>query len=291
MKISVLIPTRQRTEVLYRGVDSVIDNAKDKDNLELIFRFDDDDDYGLNKCMEYYQVTPEKIDTKSVDFKWGKSEFRVTEGFSEKYKIFIKFIVGKRHGYVLLNRYYDELIHISTGEYLVIWTDDFELLDNPKYDGWDSLMQKGSGQLYIFMFRLKDGGRNYFPRVVPKKFWEINGQLCPNVLDDWWYRELCKIVDCAVILDWDCKHHCQVHSRNKDLTTIEGRIEFSKHREKKNLEEYRYYSLGEIENIKKYLDNNPNTEPLLSKDNPYFGKKMEYIGPSGRWHSDPHKRK
>ena len=69
MKISVLIPTRQRTDVLYRGVDSVINQAHDISNLELIFRFDEDDEYALSKCMEYYQVEPTNIIDKSVNFK------------------------------------------------------------------------------------------------------------------------------------------------------------------------------------------------------------------------------
>ena len=54
MKISVLSPTRGRKEILCRGIDTVINTSADLSNLEIIFRFDEDDIQTLNDVMKYY---------------------------------------------------------------------------------------------------------------------------------------------------------------------------------------------------------------------------------------------
>lgn len=277
MKISVLIPTRQRTDVLYRGIDSVINQAHDISNLELIFRFDEDDDYALSECMKYYQVEPTNTIDKSADFKWGNSDFKVIETFSKKHSISMRFIVGKRHGYVLLNRYYDEMCFMSTGEYLLIWTDDMILLDNDRYDGWDTLVNEGKDQIYLFTFDWQDG----YPRIVPRKFYELNNRLSPNVLDDRYWIEVMKTVDIHVGLAWKADHHCQWDNNEplisgKDITASEGRGEFIKHRRGTVGSKWQFFDIKDLNRIKNYLDENPNHTKTSQKHNPenFFGQDL-----------------
>ena len=40
--------------MLCRGIDSLIENAKDLSNIEFIFRFDDDDEDTINQVVDYY---------------------------------------------------------------------------------------------------------------------------------------------------------------------------------------------------------------------------------------------
>ena len=277
MKKSVLIPTRGRTDVLYRGVDSVINNAQDLSNIELIFRFDEDDIDTLNHCMNYYQIEEKSNKSITDDFKWGKSEFKVIDAISKKDNVSMKFIIGKRHGYVLLNRYYDEMCYISTGEYLLIWTDDMILLNNDEYAGWDLLVNDGRGQIYLFTFDWADG----YPRVVPRKFYELNNRLSPNVLDDRYWIEVMKTVDIHVGLNWKADHHCQWDNneplfQGKDATASDGRGEFIKHRRGSVGDEWQFYDIKDLNRIKQYLDENPNHTKTSQRHNPenFYGQEL-----------------
>jgi len=326
MKISVICPTRNRKDILCKGIDSLINFSSYTADVEFLIRFDDDDISTLEEVMEYYE-TKDPIHSTSItnEFKWGESTFKVIETTSKKHNVSMKFLVGHRHRYHYLNRYYDELMYVSDGEYLVVWTDDLELVPNYNYDGWDVLIEEGKGQNYIFFFRdglstyaqndilsskkrrmlklRKQGighhfGKPMYPTVVPRKFFEINGRLCPNVLDDWWYQELCKIVhpDVRVILHWGVYHHClytkddkgHVIKSNMDTTCLEGRMMWDEDRELK-VKNYEYYNLEEMLKIKEYIDKHPNTKKTTQyHDTTLYDTKFEYSGTStGRWNSIP----
>ena len=84
MKISVFCPTRNRKDMLVKGIDSLIKNAHNLSNIEFIFRFDVDDISTLKQVMKYYQV--EKLFTKVInrEFTWGSSRYKVINTFSKK---------------------------------------------------------------------------------------------------------------------------------------------------------------------------------------------------------------
>jgi hypothetical protein len=271
MKISVLSPTRGRKEILCRGIDTVINTSADLSNLEIIFRFDEDDIQTLNDVMKYYDVEIQTSVNISKTFKWGDSNFKVIHSISKKYKdLTMKFVVGTRHGYIFLNRYYDEMCEISSGEYLMIWTDDFILKPNDKYPGWDSLIREGEGQFYIFSFSWDDG----YPRVVPRKYYELNGRLCPNFLDDRFWLEVVKILDIRVDIDWVSDHYCQFDGHGEvDQTAIEGRGTWIREKRSKMGDSWQFYSIEDFERMKEYLKENPNTK-LTSQDhsNRFYGK-------------------
>ena len=56
MKISVFCPTRNRKDMLIRGIDSLIDNAYDVSNVEFVLRFDRDDKETINQVVEHYDA-------------------------------------------------------------------------------------------------------------------------------------------------------------------------------------------------------------------------------------------
>ena len=288
MKISVFCPTRNRKDMLIRGIDSLIDNAHDVSNVEFVLRFDRDDKETINQVVEHYDARRIGSKVISNDFTWGKSRFKVIETRTKKLDILMKFVVGKRHGYGFINRYNDESMFISEGEYLLHWTDDFELMSSSKYSGWDELIREGKGQNYIFFFR--DAARSGKPAVgpigIPRKWFEINGRLCPNVLDDWWYPEICKVLDpdTRVVLDWNMRHHNVLNTPNADKTCKEGRTVFDKERER-NLKGYEYYNVDEMMKIKEYIDKHPNTKKTSQDhDGSFSGQPFwKKVGASGRW--------
>ena len=311
MKISVICPTRGRNDILCRGIDSLINFLSDTADVEFLFRFDDDDISTLKKVMRYYetedlhlhkipvidQSTGEynyrypKISNK---FRWGDSTFIIIETISKKHNVSMKFLIGHRHRYHYLNRYIDELLYASDGEYVVNWTDDLELMVNYNYEGWDLLIGEGEGQHHIFCFRHNDHkGPPLYPVVYPRKFFEINGRLCPNVLDDQWYIELCKLLssDVRVILHWGVYHHCQfgMIERDTDTTCKEGRMVWNSVRERKVKDGYEYYSYEDMVKIKEYMDEHPNIKKTTQyHDTSLSGKKLLSVseGPSGRWKYD-----
>ena len=288
MKISVFCPTRKRKDMLCRGIDSLIENAKDVSNIEFIFRFDDDDEDTINQVVDHYDCKVVTIINISNEFKWGNSDFKLIVTYSKKHDTTMKYLVGKRHGYTLLNRCNDETMFASEGEYLFHWTDDFQMKNNDKYDGWDTIIREGQGQNYIFFFRdgIRSGKVAVGPIGIPKKWFEINNRLCPNVLDDWWYVEICKVLpeDVRVVVDWEVDHHNVWRTGAMDETSKQGREEFNRDREK-NADGYEYYSEDELLNIKKYIESNPNTKKTSQQhDNSLVGQGFfKGIGASGRW--------
>lgn len=288
MKISVFTPTRKRYKMLTKGIDSIINNVDNLSNIEFLFRFDVDDISTMKKVMRYYNVDKISTDTVNHAFKWGSSRFKVINTFSKKFNVSMRFIYGKRWGYSLLNRCNDESMYVAKGEYLFHWTDDFELLHNEKYSGWDTLIREGRGQNYIFFFR--DANRKRKPAVgpisLPKKWFIINNRLCPNVLDDWWYEEICKILpkNTRVVLDWEMRHNNVWKTDKEDITSAEGRDVFNRDRES-NIRGYEYYSEKEMEKIKKYIEDNPNTKKTSQlHDNSFCGQRFcVKQGGTGRW--------
>ena len=234
MKISVCCPTRNRKHILPKGINSVLDNVYEISNIEVILRFDLDDVETLREIMKYYNVKLIKHRYKTEKFKWGLSSYQVFDTFSRKRNVFMKFILGHRHTYFFLNRYIDEYQQEADGEYIMHWTDDLVMLPNEKYLGWDLILKEGEGQHYFFFFR-EDSltGKARFPVCTPKKFYEINGRLCPNLLDDQWYEECCKLLPAGtrVIIEWATKHECLFGKIKSDETAENGRKAFTKYSE------------------------------------------------------------
>ena len=92
MKISVIGPMRGRFDGAKRGIDSLINQAHNIDDVEFIFRFDDDDMDTVDKLREYY------VD-KNID---------------------ITFLVGERFGYCNMHKYWNQCTMESKGEYSLI---------------------------------------------------------------------------------------------------------------------------------------------------------------------------
>jgi len=291
MKISVICPTRKRKDILCRGIDSLIKSLSANANVEFLFRFDEDDVSTSEDVMKYYETVETDSASITNKFKWGESTFKVSETMSKKHNVSMKFLIGHRHHYHYLNRYIDELMYVSDGEYVVNWTDDLELMTNDNYEGWDSLIEEGAGQHYIFKFRNNSHtGEPLFPVVVPRKFFEINGRLCPNVLDDWWYEELSKMLSpgVRVNLHWGVYHHCQFKetawAHEMDSTCREGRVTWVKDRESKVKDGYEYYKIEDMLKIKEYMDDHPNFKKTTQyHDTNISGRQLAFSGPTGRW--------
>ena len=92
MKLSILIPTRQRSGQLREFVESFINNVEDSDFLEFCFRVDKDDIESLNKLKELNGLYPQ-----------------------------IKWCIGNRD---MMSKLAVDCYHISTGNLIMLAGDD-----------------------------------------------------------------------------------------------------------------------------------------------------------------------
>lgn len=106
MKISLLIPTRHRSEYMKRIYDNVIDKSYDLNNIEIVFYVDKDD----------------------------KKSIIIAESLSKNKKLQVKFIVGER---IVLSQMWNECWRIANGEIFHHAGDDILYQTN----GWDVIIR------------------------------------------------------------------------------------------------------------------------------------------------------
>jgi hypothetical protein len=111
MRISVLLPTRGRTEALMRSIDSLLTRAAEPDQIEILLGMDTDD-------------------TESVEY--------VQEHILPKYPNNIHIYMFKKLGYGRLNVYINTLCALSWGYWLMMWNDDAVM----NTDGWDLIIDQ-----------------------------------------------------------------------------------------------------------------------------------------------------
>jgi glycosyltransferase involved in cell wall biosynthesis len=111
MRISVLLPTRGRTDTLLRSIDSLLTKASQPDQIEILLALDRDDTASLQYVHEVIADRwPNNIHVYQMD----------------------------PLGYSKLNIYYNTLAGLAWGYWLMVWNDD-ALMDTA---GWDDLVDQ-----------------------------------------------------------------------------------------------------------------------------------------------------
>ena len=99
-KISILLATRKRTDMLKKSLASLIDLASDPTSLEILLAFDNDDEKTVDWVQENVLTD---LDNKDVSYTCMSFE---------------------RLGYIRLNEYYNKLAVEAEGDWLFFWGDD-----------------------------------------------------------------------------------------------------------------------------------------------------------------------
>ena len=144
--ISVLVPSRQRPDLLARSIESLGDG-----DIETLVRVDEDD-----PRRQDYLALPE-----------------------------VEVVVGPHHGYAALQHYYNELAHRARGDWLFLWNDDCLMQGDDwrdvvrSYDGKMAVLNPNTNHdnWEIDM--------NVFP-IFPRKIVELIGHVSLNVHNDSW---------------------------------------------------------------------------------------------------------
>ena len=163
VKISVLLPTRGRTTVLRKSLETLIEKASKPSRVEILFGIDEDD----TQVTEYI-----KNDLKSL-FTENGMEARAN--------------VFQPLGYENLHVYVNTLAANATGEWLFFWNDDCLMVS----EGWDDVIASYTGQFKLLGPKDNHNGHPYaILPIVPRDWFILMGHLSQNAQNDAWLSHI-----------------------------------------------------------------------------------------------------
>jgi len=161
--VSVLIPTRNRTGLLTRSVQSLIDHSADASQIEIVVAYDEDD-------------------VVSKDYLSSAGWQALTQHTN------VKTCLCPNWGYSGLNRYYTAMSQQSRGAWFMIWNDDAVMLT----PGWDAHLKQYQdfvGMLHMITENFKPA-LCLFP-LIPRIWLDLFGEISQHQLNDSWIQDIC----------------------------------------------------------------------------------------------------
>ena len=163
--VSILIPTRNRVQLLKECLDSINNKTHDHSLVEILLKIDTDD-------------------LKTIEF---INQYKLTSFIKIK-----DIITDRKNGYGSLDEHMNHLSSFSEAEFLLGFNDDVEMLT----EGWEQLYIPYKGKNFILAINvesIKNGIKNElwkdynaFP-TIPHDFRNYMGALQGHpMLDDWW---------------------------------------------------------------------------------------------------------
>jgi hypothetical protein len=192
-RISILLPTRDRAELVTRSLESLISRAAHPERLEIMIGIDDDDP----ASQEYFN-SPE----------WSE--------FIEQWPVTHRVSTTERYGYTGLFKYVNYLGADSTGEFLMFWNDDALM----HTEGWDIRIDKNRD--YFGVLRMPCVNHKHpfalFP-IIPRRWIDLFGTISIVAHSDWWIYNVCKPVNRVKDIDVEVYHdRADLTGNNKDGT-------------------------------------------------------------------------
>lgn len=196
-KISILLPTRGRTQQLFNSINSLIINADEPAAIEWLFGFDSDD-------TETYQ--------------WFEDNVIPLIEESEGVYTCLQF---EPLGYERLNEYVNALAARAEGNWFVFWNDDAVM----ETKGWDTVINSYTGQFCLQAFDTHNlHPYSIFP-IVPKEWFELIGHLSLHQLNDAWLSQIAWILDIMQRIDVKVTHdRYDLTGNNNDSTYRQRKI-------------------------------------------------------------------
>lgn len=190
-KISILLPTRGRTQQLARSVNSLITTAANSTSIEWLFGFDSDD----TESYQWFEsnVVPEIVESGGT---YTCLQFAPL-------------------GYERLNQYVNALAAVAEGNWFVFWNDDAVM----ETSGWDSVINSYTGRFCLQAFDTHNlHPYSIFP-IVPREWFEVVGHLSLHQLNDAWLSQIAWILDIMQRINVRVKHdRFDLTGNNNDLT-------------------------------------------------------------------------
>lgn len=197
-KISVLCPTRARTEPLGLAIRSIVNRADDINNIQILLGFDEDDSVGL----EYFTTDLQPwLDKKGVSY------------------LVLQF---ERMGYAGLNRYYNGLAEHTDSDWLFCWSDDAVM----ETQGWDTVMAGHTGEFKL----LKAHAHNEHPYSIfpmwPREWYDLFGHCSRHQMGDAELSQIAYMMDLIEIVPIYITHNRPDLVKTEADTTHKERVLF-----------------------------------------------------------------
>jgi len=165
MLLTVLLPTRQRVQLVERSVRSLLSTAHNPANIEIAVAIDQDD-------------------TESKQYFESSAWHNLVDQYRSKFQVF----ETPPWGYAELHNYYNLLARNARGNWLMVWNDDAIM----KTNDWDSCVERHNG--YVGMLHMVT--ENYrekfalFP-IIPRVWLDIFGCVSLSNSNDSWIQHIC----------------------------------------------------------------------------------------------------
>lgn len=195
-KISILLPTRGRTDALKRSLESLVDTAADSESIEIMFGIDSDDtattDYIKNEIAPILQNA--KIEARANVF--------------------------QPLGYENLHTYVNTLAENCSGEWLFFWNDDAIMLSKD----WDNVINSYTGQFKLLGPKDNHNGHPYaILPIVPRDWFILLGHLSQNAQNDAWLSHVAYMLDIFERIDVEILHDRADLTGNNNDDTFKNR--------------------------------------------------------------------
>jgi len=191
-KISILLPTRGRSDALERSIKSLYHLADNPESIQLMLGIDTDDDAGISAFKESLQPW---LDQNNINYTAMSFE---------------------PMGYSRLNEYVNTLALNSDADWMIFWNDDAYM----ETQGWDTVISGHTGEFKLLAFHThNDHPYSIFP-IVPRAWLDTLGYLSPHDLNDAWLSQQAFMLDI-----WERIPVHVVHDRH-DLTGNNGDATF-----------------------------------------------------------------
>jgi len=197
-QISILLPTRARTESLQRSLHSLVDLAHDVSDIELLLGFDDDD----TATVDYFiaNIAPE-LDQRGVTY--TANEFEPM-------------------GYVRLNDYVNTLAGQAQGQWLMFWNDDAVM----QTQDWDLRIRDHDGEFCVLRMSTHNQHPYAIFPIVPREWYDLFGYVSAHQLNDAWISQIGYMLDIMVNIPVSVTHDRKDLTGNNDDATYRQRVIF-----------------------------------------------------------------
>jgi hypothetical protein len=194
--ISVLLPTRGRTDLLKKSLESLISHANDPTRIEILLGLDDDDEE-VRPFIEQ-EIAP----------------YLQEQGVECRANIF------EPLGYSKLHVYVNTLASSATGQWLFFWNDD-ALMET---QGWDDQIESKNGQFKLFAPHDNHAGHPYaILPIIPMDWFRLMDHLSMNSQNDAWLSHVAYMLDIFERIDINFLHDRADLTGNNDDETFKAR--------------------------------------------------------------------
>jgi hypothetical protein len=190
--ISVLLPTRGRTDVLLKSLQSLVDKAANHSRIELILGIDEDD-----------------TETKAY------IEKHIAPWLKEK-QMECRANIFSPLGYENLHTYVNTLATSAQGDWLFFWNDDALMISQD----WDNVIDQYTGQFKLLGPKDNHNGHPYaILPIVPRDWYRLMDHLSMNAQNDAWLSHIAYMLDIFERIDVEILHdRADITGNNNDET-------------------------------------------------------------------------